>query len=259
MYTTLFAVTALAGFTSAQSTTSLFLGIAGSDDHVLLASPIASDKTATTYQIACHPSTKRHDEDCAYPQGLVLTQGPATMGFTMTEEIIRHEKTHTLFSAEVHCSLDATSAICTASVGGEAANSPGIATETVTGKDYAFQKVTLTSEMPAINTAIPTAPDYFRSTNAPTAPSTFATSGTARRTGSSSGSATAQSTGTPSGSATIPQSTGTSSGSASAITSPQSTATPLPTSSLSQAGGQAMITPRPEWMIGGAAVAWILL
>ncbi|CAG8973715.1 hypothetical protein HYALB_00006987 [Hymenoscyphus albidus] len=246
MYTTLLAVTALAGFTFAQSTTSLFLGIAGSDDHALLAYPIASDKTATTYQIACHPSTKRHDEECAYPQGLILTQGPATMGFTMTEEIIRHEKTHTLFSAEVHCSLDFTSAICTASVGGEAANSPGIATETVTGNDYAFQKVTLTSKMPAINTAIPTAPDYIRSTKAPTASSTFATSGTARRTGSSSGSATAQSTGTPSGSA-------------SAITSPQSTATPSPPSSSSQAGGQAMITPRPEWMIGGAAVAWALL
>jgi hypothetical protein len=88
---------AVAGFSSAQSTVSLF--IPGADLQPLVASIVGSvqissclprdftdssqDATATTYAIQCVPGTD--SSDCGISGVVTLTEGPSTAVYTMSD------------------------------------------------------------------------------------------------------------------------------------------------------------------------------
>ena len=82
---------ALAGLSSAQSTVSLLL--LGADQMPLLASVVGSDATATTYAVICPSGTDA--SDCGIGEGLILTQGPATVAYTMDLSYANGTSTYT--------------------------------------------------------------------------------------------------------------------------------------------------------------------
>lgn len=153
-------------------------------------------------------------------------------------------------TATVQCSLAGTiSAVCTASYGGKEANDPGVETATLTGTEYSFEKLTLTSSIQDIRTL---EPGYAQASATKASASGVIASGLPTISGlpvkTGSGTAAAQST-------LVSSQSGSGSGTAAS----KSTGTTSPSSSTSQAGAQAMITARPVWIAGGAAMAWALL
>ncbi|MCJ1253920.1 Mucin-21 [Lignoscripta atroalba] len=218
-------LTALAfiGLSSAQSTVSLFL--LSTDNQSLVGSIVGSDSTATTYVIQCPPGTDSND--CGYPIPVTVMQGPATVFYSMSLPG---------FTADFGCSLGGTTtAICSQSVGGSDANSPGQATETLAASDITFLPVVITAEAGAGNTAS-TAPATT------TAEVTSDSSSSMPTTASSSGATSTMSMTT---SMAASQSTGTGDVQAAAST-------------LVSTGGYPQITGNAQWAVGGAAVALAL-
>jgi len=216
--TTIFGL-AFAGLSSAQSTVSLFL--AGTDPMPLLASVIGSDATATTYAVQCPPGTDGND--CGIGGGLILTQGPATVAYTM--ELIYENGTsiYTAYSGYLDCSMGGTTtAVCTESNAGPEANDPGMSTTTYAGSEIEYQVATLTSSSLSV-TAVPadTASVSSASSTASTGPTKTGSSGSTSKTSSSGSTGATQ-------------------------------------SSSTSTGGMAMITGN-AWIIGGAALAAALL
>jgi len=214
---------ALAGLTIAQSTTvSLF--IPGADTQPLVGSIIGSDSTATTYAVQCAPGTDSND--CGFPGVFTLTEGPSTAKYAISGSIEGDDSSVTstvvAFTGVLDCSVDgkASSAICAESFGGEGANFPGTSTETITGTDFFYMPVVITAGL----------------SNTGSAASPSSTSAA------------------PTGSSTSAKGSKTSSGSGAAETGSSSAA-----SSSTSTGGIPMITGNAGWVVGGVALAAVLL
>jgi len=72
---------AFAGLSSARDTVSLY--IPGADNMDLVASIITSDQSSTIYAVQCGKDTDA--SDCGIGAGIVLTQGPRTAAYTMSD------------------------------------------------------------------------------------------------------------------------------------------------------------------------------
>jgi len=82
----------LAGLAIAQSTT-ISLYIPGADSQSLVGSIVGSDSTATTYALQCAPGTE--ESDCGFPGVFTLTEGPATVQYSITGEVDGDDTTAT--------------------------------------------------------------------------------------------------------------------------------------------------------------------
>lgn len=225
--TTVFSGLVFAGLSVAQSTISLF--IPGADPQPLVGSIVASDATATTYALECAPGTD--GSDCGFPGVFTLTEGPSTAVYTLGGDIEADSSTVVAFSGYIDCSLGSSSAVCVESFTGTDANFPGMSTETLTGTDFSYMPVVLTDA--PLNTGAAAAPSS--TTAAPTASSTGSAKESTSASASNSG-ATKTSSGTA-------QTQGASSS--------QSTS--------ASTGGVPVITGNAKWVLGGAALAAILV
>jgi hypothetical protein len=224
MLTSTFFSLALVGAASAQSTVQLFL--IDTDPQSLVASIVASDATATTYQVQC-PSNAL-GEDCGYPSPITVVEGPKTVSYSVSLDG---------FALDFHCDMSGTTeAACSMSMGGESANSPGSSFETLTGTDISFLPVVVTAGGGAA--AASTAP---ASGAASTTMSTAASSTAAASTSGASASGSSSS-----GTGALGLSSTTVSGSAAQVSS-----------TSSSTAGMAMITGNVK-IVGGAAAAAIL-
>jgi len=221
--TTILSGLAFAGFSVAQSTISLY--IPGADPQSLIASIITSDATATTYALVC---ADEDSDDCGFPGGFTLTEGPSTAVYTLPEDIEAGSSTVVDFTGFVDCSLAASSAVCTESFGGAQANDPGISTETFSGTDFSYMPVILTDgPLPGVSAA------PSNTNAAPTASNTGAVSSSlSTLTGSGASKTSGGASNTSSGSGSV-QTKGASS---------------------TSTGGVPMITGNAKWVLGGAAL-----
>ena len=83
---------AFASLSTAQNTVSLYLP--GFDPMPLVASIVASDPKATTYAVQCVAGTDSND--CGMGGGILLTQGPSSVGFTTYQVTVSSGSTITL-------------------------------------------------------------------------------------------------------------------------------------------------------------------
>jgi len=232
----LFSGLALAGFSVAQSTISLY--IPGADTQPLVGSIIASDATATTYALECAPGTDSND--CGFPGVFTLTEGPSTAVYTLGGDIEAGSSTVVAFSGYFDCSLDASSAVCVESFTGTEANFPGMSTETFTGTDFSYMPVVIT--------------DGPLATDVAAAPSSTGAAPTAAST-SAGGAAASSTTGGKSSSGLATKTSGT--GAAATVT--QGSATSKSSSASVSTGGMPIITGNARWVLGGAALAAVLV
>jgi len=223
-----------AGLSVAQSTISLY--IPGADTQPLVGSVIASDATATTYALECAPGTD--SDDCGFPGVFTLTEGPSTAVYTLGGDIEADSSTIVAFSGYFDCSLDASSAVCVESFTGTEANFPGMSTETFTGTDFSYMPVVITDGPLATDVAAPSSTGA-----APTPASTTSAGGEAvsNTTGGKSSSGSATKTSASGSGATVTQASATSK------------------SSSASTGGVPMVTGNAKWVLGGAALAAVLV
>jgi len=207
----------------------------------LIASIITSYQSSTIYAVQCGKDTDA--ADCGIGAGIVLTQGPRTAGYTMSDGTQDGANSVLLFTGYFDCSLKGTStAICTESFGGEEANFPGSSTETLTGTDFTYQTATLTGSTLNILGAAPAS-----STTGSTASSTSGSGAT--QTGSNSNNNNNDNnSGSTSGSGSKETGSNTSNGGNGDAKSTRTST-----------GGMAMITGNAQWVMGGAALAAALL
>jgi len=165
------------------------------DSGVYEASVIGANPTATTYEITCAPMTT----DFCGP-AFTITQGPSMweMAYTSPGEV----------SLSAHCDLKgSSSATCTESVGGSAANSQGVETSVLSADDFqsVWQPVVITAgleKLGAASTAAATTASQTATTGAQSSRASIASTasitkvtGTATRSATSSAAAQASSTG----------------------------------------------------------------
>ncbi|PKX90491.1 putative GPI anchored protein [Aspergillus novofumigatus IBT 16806] len=126
---------AAAGLVSAQNTVTSML-IYGADPQPLVASIVGSDATATTYSINCPPGTD--SSDCGMGPGLTLVAGPTTT-------VLKMDEPGEDFHWTVSCSVGGTTtAVCTETASGAAANFPGVSSLTFSS-DLPLMAVTITA------------------------------------------------------------------------------------------------------------------
>jgi len=226
-----------ASMVSAAQNTTVDLFLVGFDDQDLVGSVIASDKTATTYSIACATPSS---DDCGVPPSFTFTQGPSTMhyAYSMSDDGASYSfsGTGSAYNAvetfDVGCVITtSSSAICSATD-----------VEIAGASTFSSATTTPINNISSVLVGIPvtiTAGAISTTTSSPSSTSvTAGSSSSLASIKSSSGissSVSASSTSKASGAAG-----GTSSGSA---TSTQS------------AAGLPMITAKAQWVVGGAAAA----
>jgi len=215
---------AFAGFSIAQSTISLF--IPGADDQSLIASIIASDATATTYTLACS-----NQDECGFPNGVTLTEGPSTAIMTISADIEAGDSSISTIVAVtgfLDCSLAESSAVCTQSFSGQQNDqASGTSTNTFSGTDY--------TQMPVVLTDGPLP-------NASAAPSNTNAAPTATNTGAAESSSDSGST------------TGGGASNTSGASSKTSGSAQTKGASSTSTGGVPMMTGNAKWVLGGAAL-----
>lgn len=172
----------LAAFTRAQSSTvSLFL--LDSDPQTLVASVISADASTTQYLVGCPAGEDANN--CGYDPAMTVMQAGSVYGASVTAPAdgITLSYECTLYTS------DGTSAVCTESLGGSAANDPGVQTTTLSGTDISFLPVTITAGLDKISAAATASASVTGSASA----SATGTSSTGTSSGSVTGSASATS------------------------------------------------------------------
>ncbi|GFF74930.1 hypothetical protein IFM61392_02656 [Aspergillus lentulus] len=172
---------AAAGLVSAQNTVTSML-IYGADPQPLVASIVGSDATATTYSINCPPGTD--SSDCGMGPGLTLVAGPTTT-------VLKMDEPEEDFHWTVSCSVGGTTtAVCTETASGAAANFPGVSSSTFSN-DLPLMAVTITAGSgagPSAKPATATASATATATTAATATATASGKSTASQDASKSSS-----------------------------------------------------------------------
>ncbi|KAI9927060.1 hypothetical protein ASPWEDRAFT_46539 [Aspergillus wentii DTO 134E9] len=182
----------LAGLVSAESTV-ISMFIPQADPQPLAASIVGNDATATTYSINCPPGTD--GSDCGMGLGLTLIAGPTTTKQVMDDPIDDMHWT-------MICSVGGTTtAVCTESASGSAANFPGVSTASYDKSDISLLPVTVTAgSVTSVDATATATTEASTATSATTAKSTessgsFETSTRGSTASSSNSSTTSTSTG----------------------------------------------------------------
>ncbi|KAK3080103.1 hypothetical protein LTS18_003112 [Coniosporium uncinatum] len=217
---TTLALSLLTTFSSAQSTSVTSFFLLNTDPQPLVASVIAANPTAATFYLTCPPGTDQND--CGYSPGITLiapVPAPAAVSSPPPSSAVwqAHQSTsdfHFTYSCDV---TGTTSASCSESYGGSAANFPGATTETFSGAgEVRFFPVTITAGLERLGAVSASATSPFSSPSSSS--SSSSSSDSDGEAGASGGSASAT-TGRGSGSqGVIPTSTGAASGAASSST-----------------------------------------
>ncbi|KAK3079390.1 hypothetical protein LTS18_004975 [Coniosporium uncinatum] len=206
-------------FSSAQSTSVTSFFLLNTDPQPLVASVIAANPAAATFYLTCPPGTDQND--CGYSPGITLiapapAPAPAAASSSPPSSAVwqAHQSTsdfHFTYSCDV---TGTTSASCSESYGGSAANFPGATTETFSGAgEVRFFPVTITAGLERLGAVSASA-----TPSPPPSSSSSSSSSADDEAGVNGGSASAT-TGRGSGSqGVIPTSTGAASGTASSST-----------------------------------------
>ena len=112
--------------------------IAGADAQSLVASVVSANPTSTEFAITCPTGTD--SSDCGFPDGINLQQLHSSVWIGSA-----NDGGSAVFSFDCTVNAQATQAACVVSVGGPAANDPGVATSTLSGTDVQFFPVTVTA------------------------------------------------------------------------------------------------------------------
>lgn len=119
----------LAQLATAQSTSTVSLFVYDADPQPLVASVVGADAAATTYAIVCPDGTDSNH--CGLPSPWTMTYGSTYYEVQTTEADV--------FSVSARCEFQTSTGdrTCTVSLGGSAANFPGLTTETLAATDVA--------------------------------------------------------------------------------------------------------------------------
>lgn len=154
---------ALLPFVAAQSTSSINLFLLNTDPQQLVASVITANPTTTQYLLTCPSSVDSND--CGYRPAITVgvrsgsiygaSVTAAGEGFTMSYECTVYTN-------------GATSAVCTQSIGGAAANDPGVNTETLAASEVQFFPATVTAGLEKLSATASSGGTKVTSTGAAT-------------------------------------------------------------------------------------------
>lgn len=171
---------------ASQSTSVVNLFLIDTDPQQLVASVITANPTTTQYLLTC-PSSVDSNE-CGYRPGF-------TIGVT-SGSIYGASITDADFTMSYECTVyttGASSAVCTESMGGAAANFPGVETATLNGTDVAFFPATVTAGLEKLSATASGSGSGTKPTSTSTAKTSGSSSGsvatlsgTASATGSAS-------------------------------------------------------------------------